>query len=60
MELTHPIDQFCMPPSTNNGCLEADHNGGYVRGYPADLASLAAQLLPSATGPTCIFMQRTP
>jgi len=31
MELTHPIDQFCMPPSTNNGCLEADHNGGYLR-----------------------------
>jgi hypothetical protein len=28
MELTHPIDQFCMPPPTNNGCLEADHNGG--------------------------------
>jgi hypothetical protein len=25
-----------------------------------DLASLAARLLPCATGPTCIFMQRHP
>jgi len=41
MELTHPIDQFCMPPSTNNGCLEADHNGGIVRVCLVPSASLS-------------------
>jgi hypothetical protein len=38
----------------------AAHSSGYVRGYPMDLASLAARLLPGATGSTCIFMRRHP
>lgn len=32
-ELAHQIDLFCVPQLADIGCLEADHNGGYVRGW---------------------------
>jgi hypothetical protein len=31
--MAHQIDLFCVPQLADTGCLEADHNGGYLRGF---------------------------